>query len=113
MTYRTFQILKEPKISKFRSSFKLAEKERQYIENKGIDTIRQHAHDFISKRIAPQHPKNDGEQTPMRGHPVFIAQHAPAACRRGCIQRWHGIGKDRALNNDEIEFVKVAWSWDG
>jgi hypothetical protein len=64
------------------------------------------------KKIAPKYPKNDGKKTPMRGHPVFIVQHAPAACRRGCIQRWHGIGKDRALNNDEIEFVKgLVMGW--
>jgi hypothetical protein len=41
----------------------------------------------------------------MRGHPVFIAQHATATCCRSCIQKWHGIGKGRALNTDEIEFV--------
>ncbi|WP_152971918.1 DUF4186 family protein [Desulfatitalea tepidiphila] len=34
--------------------------------------------DFITTRLAPWHrrwryPKNDGKQTPMRGHSVFIA----------------------------------------
>jgi hypothetical protein len=99
------QIFASLKKSKFRSKFKLTEKDRQYINNKGIDTIRQHAHDFISKRIAPQYPKNDGKQTPMRGHPVFIAQHATATCCRSCIQKWHGIKKGRALNDEEIEFI--------
>ena len=40
-----------------------------------MDRIRQHAEDFISKREAPAYIANDGKQTPMRGHPVFIAQH--------------------------------------
>ncbi|MFO7554313.1 MAG: DUF4186 family protein [Desulfobacterales bacterium] len=70
-----------------------------------IETIRKHAIDFIKTRIAPQFPKNDGKQTPMRGHPVFIAQHATATCCRNCIQKWHGIKKDSTLNDEEIEFV--------
>ncbi len=37
------------------------------------------------------HPVNDGKQTPMRGHPVFIAQHATATCCRGCLAKWHNI----------------------
>ena len=41
----------------------------------------------------------------MRGHPVFIAQHATATCCRGCIQKWHGIEKGRALNDAEIVYV--------
>ena len=106
------QTLASLKRSKFRSKFKLTVKDRQYIQDKGIDTIRQHAHDFISKRIAPQYPNNDGKQTPMRGHPVFIAQHATATCCRKCLQKWHGIGKGRPLNAEEIEFVAglvVEW----
>jgi Zn finger protein HypA/HybF involved in hydrogenase expression len=41
----------------------------------------------------------------MRGHPVFIAQHATAACCRKCIQKWHGIKKGKVLNIEEIEYV--------
>jgi hypothetical protein len=100
------------KISKFRSKFKLTEKERQYIQDKGIDTIRQHAIDFIKTRIAPQYPKNDGKQTPMRGHPVFVAQHATATCCRGCIQKWHGIKKGTVLNDQEIDLlVGLVMGW--
>ena len=102
------QTLESLKRSKFRSKFKLSSKDRQYIQDKGIDTIRQHAIDFIKTRIAPQYPKNDGKQTPMRGHPVFIAQHATATCCRGCIQKWHGIKKGRALSDQEIQlFVEL------
>jgi hypothetical protein len=93
--------------SKFRSRFELTEKDHQYIQGKGIDTIRSHAVDFITGRIAPAFPKNDGKQTPMRGHPVFIAQHATATCCRRCISKWHGIGKGRALNPEEIDFIVV------
>lgn len=58
-------------LSNFRSSFHLKLKDREYIEKKGLDTIRQHAADFVSKRLAPAFIPNDGQQTPMRGHPVF------------------------------------------
>ena len=104
--------LATPKISKFRSRFQLTEKDRQYIQNKGIDTIRQHAFDFIKTRIAPQNPKNDGKQTPMRGHPVFIAQHATVTCCRSCIQKWHGIKKGKQLSDQEIQFiVELIMRW--
>jgi exodeoxyribonuclease V alpha subunit len=91
--------------SKFRSKFSLSQKDRDYIAVKGLETIKAHAFQFINSRVAPDYPKNDGKQTPMRGHPVFIAQHATATCCRGCIQKWHGIEKGRALNEAEIDYV--------
>ena len=93
------------KQSKFRSKFKLAQKDRDYLAAKGLETIKEHAFQFINSRVAPDFPKNDGKQTPMRGHPVFIAQHATATCCRKCIQKWHGIEKGRALNDAELDFV--------
>ena len=67
-----------------------------------------------NSRIAPDYPKNDGKQTPMRGHPVFIAQHATATCCRKCIQKWHGIEKGRALNDAEVQFiVALIMGWIG
>ena len=51
--------------SKFRSSFHLKQKDIDYINEKGLDTIRQHAKDFIAKREAPAYIANDGKQTPM------------------------------------------------
>ena len=85
--------------SKFRSSFHLKQKDIDYINEKGLDTIRQHAKDFIAKREAPAYIANDGKQTPTRGHPVFIAQHATATCCRKCIRKWHKMqpGKDNSL----------------
>ncbi|STK05781.1 putative cytoplasmic protein [Escherichia coli] len=77
--------------SKFRSRFRLGMKERQYCLEKGAPVIEQHAADFVAKRLAPALPANDGKQTPMRGHPVFIAQHATATCCRGCLAKWHNI----------------------
>lgn len=98
--------------SAFRSRFKLKDKDKEYIENKGIEIIRSHAKDFISKRIAPSVVPNDGKQTPMRGHPVFIAQHATATCCRGCIEKWHKIPKGTTLNQVQQEYlVSVILEW--
>ena len=74
------QKLTSLKKSKFRSKFKLSQKDRDYIVVKGLETIKEHAYQFINDRVATDFPKNDGKQTPMRGHPVFIAQHATATC---------------------------------
>ena len=74
-------ILKKLSLSKFRSSFHLKEKDKEYIKKQGIDTIRKHAYDFVSERLKPNNMK-DGKQTPYKGHPVFIAQHATACCCR-------------------------------
>ena len=74
--------------SKFRARFHLAKEDLSYIAEKGLDTIRRHAADFIRTRLAPVQPSNDGRQTPMRGHPVFKAQHATATCCRGCLEKW-------------------------
>ena len=68
--------------SKFRSSFHLKDKDILYIEDKGIDKIRNHAYDFVTKRLADTSNVTDGKQTPMKGHPVFIAQHATGTCCR-------------------------------
>lgn len=79
--------LERLKKSPFRSKFSLGEKEKRYIKEKGMAVIRSHAQDFIQKRLAPAEIKNDGKQTPMRNHPVFIAQHATATCCRGCLAK--------------------------
>ncbi len=93
------------KSSKFRSRFHLKETDFKYIEDKGIDTIKSHATDFITKRLAPAFPHNDGKQTPMKGHPVFIAQHATATCCRGCLEKWWHIPYGRDLSQKEIDFI--------
>lgn len=98
--------------SKFRSSFHLKAKDIQYIQTKGLDTIERHAYDFITSRLAPAVIPNDGKQTPMKGHPVFIAQHACACCCRDCLNKWYQIEKSRELTNEEITFiVQLMMAW--
>lgn len=91
--------------SKFRSSFKLKTKDVLYCKEKGYEVIKKHAYDFVKERLASGFIPNDGKQTPMKGHPVFIAQHATGCCCRGCLYKWHHIPKDRDLTENEINFI--------
>ena len=91
--------------SKFRSSFHLKDKDILYIEDKGIDKIRNHAYDFVTKRLADTSNVTDGKQTPMKGHPVFIAQHATGTCCRSCLEKWHHISKNKNMTDDDIKYV--------
>ena len=98
--------------SAFRSKFHLSASDRAYIERKGMATIRRHASDFVAKRLAPAVISNDGRQTPMRGHPVFVAQHATGCCCRGCLAKWHGIPAGRSLTSEEQAYVvSVLMAW--
>lgn len=91
--------------SKFRSSFHLKQKDLVYVNNKGISVIKKHAYDFVEKRLKPSNLKKDGKQTPYKGHPVFIAQHATATCCRGCLNKWYHISKDKNLTDKEVDFI--------
>lgn len=98
--------------SDFRSRFHLTKKDKEYIAQKGLPTIRRHAEDFIAKRLAPAVIPNDGKQTPMRGHPVFLAQHATGCCCRGCFYKWHHIPAGRELTKEEQQYaVAVLMAW--
>lgn len=95
--------------SRFRSSFRLTQKDRDYVSAKGLATIRSHAKDFVAKRLSLT---NDGKQTPMRGHPVFLAQHATGCCCRGCFFKWHHIPQGRELTKEEQNYsVAVLMAW--
>lgn len=106
------QLFQKLSNSKFRSRFHLSQKDLDYIDQKGLDVIRQHAEDFIAKRQAPAVIPNDGKQTPMRGHPVFVAQHATATCCRECIRKWHKIPSGMQLGEKQQAYlVDVIMTW--
>lgn len=106
------QLFERLAVSKFRSSFHLKENDFAYIEKKGLAVIEDHARDFIAKRETPAWIPNDGKQTPMKGHPVFIAQHATATCCRECIRKWHKIKPGRELSLIQQEYlVEVIMTW--
>jgi len=91
--------------SKFRSRFRLDSRDRAYLKNKTLAVVLAHGRQFVLDRLAPARPRADGRQTPMRGHPIFVAQHATATCCRGCLERWHGIAKGRPLSEAEVDYI--------
>lgn len=98
--------------STFRRKFKLDRRDATTLSTKGLETILVHARDLLMQRLVPAQPLNDGAQTPMRGHPVFVAQHATATCCRGCLSKWHGIAKGRVVTDDELtQLISVIGEW--
>jgi len=91
--------------SAFRMRFALKPPEYRYLQEHGLEEVLQHAESFIATRLAPAHPDKDGKQTPFRGHPVFVAQHATATCCRSCLEKWHGIGMGQALTTLQTQHV--------
>ena len=92
--------------SKFRNSFHLNKKMKEYVKEKSIDVIRNHTYEFVNSRLKPEYISNDGKQTPMKQvHPTFIAQHATATCCRGCLEKWHHIPKGKELTEKEVDHV--------
>ena len=106
------QALEKLQKSNFRAKFHLSAKDKDYIKEKGMDVIRSHAEDFVKKRLSPKDIPNDGAQTPMRGHPVFVAQHACACCCRGCLNKWYKVPLNTELTPSQqrkIVNLLVAW----
>ena len=105
----TLQILAQ---QPFRARFHLRGRDAATVQLRGMEVIREHAADLLARRVAAAQPAKDGKQTPYRGHPVFVAQHATATCCRTCLERWHGIPKGRELTADEQAYaVDVICRW--
>jgi hypothetical protein len=94
--------------SEFRARFRLGAADDGYLRAKGLSTVVMHARDFVARRLAPAAPERDGKQTPWRGHPVFVAQHATATCCRGCLEKWYGIPRGRPLSAGEQAHAVAA-----
>ena len=98
--------------SAFRRRFHLGTSERSYLDAHGLEAILIQAEELIARRLAPAQPPNDGKQTPFRGHPVFVAQHATATCCRGCLAKWHDIPRGAALTDEQqAHVIAVVERW--
>lgn len=106
------EVFYELQQSAFRRSRRLGPRERAYLTTKTLPVIMAHARDFVVERLAPARPKNEGRQTPLHGHPVFVAQHATATCCRHCLWRWHWIPMGKPLTDEQIAYVlRVIERW--
>jgi hypothetical protein len=93
------------KRSSFRARFRLNADDRSYLVKHGLAKILEHGREFIQQRLAPAKITNDGRQTPLNGHPIFVAQHATATCCRKCLAKWHHIARGKELNELESRYV--------
>jgi hypothetical protein len=91
--------------SKFRRRFRLSAKEADYLKENTLPVILDHTRNFVISRLSPALPHNDGRQTPMKNHPVFIAQHATGTCCRKCLEKWHNIRQGQQLTAEQVEYV--------
>ena len=94
--------------SRFRSKFQLSDKELTYARDRGLEVLEKHAHDFVVRRIGPADPPSEGHQTPVTGHPVFVAQHATATCCRGCLAKWHRMPAGKKLTTAQVNYVTAV-----
>ena len=98
--------------SAFRQRFTLSQQDREYYHRKGHALILEHGRDFLSQRLQPARPLRDGKQTPMRGHPFFVAQHATATCCRRCLAKWHRIPLGKQLCEEQVSYIlEVTGAW--
>lgn len=98
--------------SAFRSKFRLSYADRTYAETRNDELLKKHAKEILHDGIGSANPKNDGKQTPYKGHPIFTAQHATGCCCRGCLYKWHGIDKGRELTEEELNTLSdVILEW--
>lgn len=98
--------------SKFRGRFKLNDKMKEAVERSGLAKIREFAELRVRENLAPASPKNDGRQTPMKGHAVFIAQHATATCCRTCLNRWWKVKTGVEMSPEQqVKAVNLIMAW--
>lgn len=106
------QALVKLSYSKFRRRFKLNDEMKARVQTLGLSDIRAFAVQRVEQFIAPSEPSNDGKQTPLKGHPVFLAQHATATCCRTCLSHWWRVRKGVALSESQItKIVNLIMAW--
>ena len=91
--------------SRFRASFVLDRDDAEQLADRDGASIRGVARAIVRARLSSAAPANDGRQTPYRGNPVFVAQHATATCCRRCLAKWHGMPAGVGLSAAEVEHV--------
>lgn len=97
--------------NEFRRSISLSRYDKIDIQEFGMREMQNLAYNLINKNLKIK-PKNDGKQTPEKGNPVFVAQHATATCCRKCLFKWYRIPPYRELTDKEVDFtVNLIIKW--
>jgi hypothetical protein len=82
------------------------EKSKKQAHELGMEKLKVRVRPLLEKKIGPQKIFRDGTQTKKEGSAIFYAQHATATCCRKCLEYWYGIGRNRELTKEELEFCE-------
>lgn len=82
--------------SAFRSKFRLSYADRTYAETRNDELLKKHAKEILHDRIGSANPKNDGKQTPYKGHPILLRSTRPDAAAAAVFIS--GMGSTKAEN---------------
>lgn len=106
------KLLEKVAESDYRAEIDLGPEDMDYVNSRGFDMMVRHAHDFVERRLGPARPRNEGKQTPLKGHPLFLAQHATGADSRAALSEYHGIAEGKKLSRQQMDYVTdVVLRW--
>jgi hypothetical protein len=83
---------------------RLSDEDFQIIEEIGIRGIKQQAEEIVDEKLGSQ-PKNDGNQTPRAGNPIYKAMHACGCSSRRKLSKTHRIPAGKKLNDKQVNSV--------
>ena len=84
------------KKSDFRARFHLTEKDKVYIAEKGMDTVRKHAEEFVRTRLAPAYPPKT--ESRLRCEAIPYSWHSTLVLAAAVDASKNGIGFRKAKN---------------
>lgn len=82
------------------------EKSKKQAQDLGMEGLKARVRPLLQKKIGPEKIFRDGTQTKKEGSAIFYAQHATATCCRKCLEYWYGIGSNRELTGEELDFCE-------
>ena len=103
----TFECLRRELIRHHFWHVEIDEKAINCARRKGNVNLQSAVRSRIKSSISAPNNPYDGRQTPMEGsgNPIHYAQHATASCCRKCVEYWHNIPPNRALTDDEVDYL--------
>lgn len=91
--------------TKYRRQYVLSPKLKEYCRQTGMEKLRRKAFEIVREKVSSPYYKGEGRQTPLDGHPIYIAMHATGTCCRTCLEVWHSIVSGRRLTEKDIIYI--------
>lgn len=86
---------------------RLDEKAIEHAKKVGMNGLKERIENRLWTTLKKPKSENpwDGRQTPLNGNIIYYAQHAVAACCRGCVEEWWSIKKDAEIKEKDIKYL--------